>query len=99
MLDVAEISRETFQLKNGGGYINGVFIIDPSDAGKESIEKGSARDNQQKHASMPTRSLLVVIRQSQWMLPLIYTHIWMSAAFAIVQPFFPPLVGAFLIPT
>ncbi|XP_075553159.1 MFS-type transporter SLC18B1-like isoform X1 [Dermacentor variabilis] len=94
MLDVAEVSRQTFQLKNGGGYINGVFIIDPSDSGKESIEKGSARDNQPKHASMPTRSLLVVIRQSQWMLPLIYTHIWMSAAFAIMQPFFPPLAAA-----
>ncbi|XP_037577563.1 MFS-type transporter SLC18B1-like [Dermacentor silvarum] len=90
MLEVAEISRQTSPLRNGDGYINSAFIIDPSDAGK----KGSAGDNQQKHASVPTSSLLSVIRQSRWMLPLIYTHIWMSAAFSIMQPFFPPLAAA-----
>ncbi|KAL1419307.1 hypothetical protein MTO96_005391 [Rhipicephalus appendiculatus] len=40
------------------------------------------------------RDVLSNIRQSRWMLPLVYTHIWLSAAFSLMQPYFPPLAGA-----
>uniref|UniRef100_A0A224YS18 Protein containing MFS 1 domain n=1 Tax=Rhipicephalus zambeziensis TaxID=60191 RepID=A0A224YS18_9ACAR len=94
MREVAEISRRMSGSKNASGYINGAFFIDPSDEGKKEIENCSADDNTEKEASVASKGVLAVIRQSRWMLPLIYTHIWMSASFSIMQPYFPPLAAA-----
>lgn len=80
--------------KNAPGYINRAFIIDPSDEGKKDIENCSADDDKEKEASAAPKGVLAIIRQSRWMLPLVYTHIWMSASFSIMQPYFPPLAAA-----
>ncbi|XP_049272616.1 uncharacterized protein LOC119397681 [Rhipicephalus sanguineus] len=94
MLEVAEISRRMSGSKNAPGYINRAFIIDPSDEGKKDIENCSADDDKEKEASAAPKGVLAIIRQSRWMLPLVYTHIWMSASFSIMQPYFPPLAAA-----
>lgn len=80
--------------KNAPGYINRAFIIDASDEGKKDIENCSADDDKEKEASAAPKGVLAIIRQSRWMLPLVYTHIWMSASFSIMQPYFPPLAAA-----
>lgn len=94
MLEVAEISRRMSGSKNAPGYINRAFIIDASDEGKKDIENCSADDDKEKEASAAPKGVLAIIRQSRWMLPLVYTHIWMSASFSIMQPYFPPLAAA-----
>ncbi|KAL3245065.1 hypothetical protein MRX96_018211 [Rhipicephalus microplus] len=94
MREVAEISQRISGPKNSTGYINGAFFADPSDEGQKDVPNYSADDNKQKEASVAPKGVLAVIRQSRWMLPLIYTHIWMSASFSIIQPYFPPLAAA-----
>ncbi|XP_077487369.1 uncharacterized protein LOC144098527 isoform X3 [Amblyomma americanum] len=38
------------------------------------------------------------LRSNLWVLPLTFTHIWMSAGHSLLQPFFPPLAAAKGIP-
>lgn len=37
--------------------------------------------------------LLAKLRRQAWLLPLIHTHFWASAAFTLMQPFYPSLVS------
>ncbi|KAH7938079.1 hypothetical protein HPB49_019685 [Dermacentor silvarum] len=91
MPDTAEIAKQASELKSGHVYTNGAFAIDPLDIGKNVFEKPGPDYVESSHASTATKSVLTVIRQSRWMLPLVYTHIWLSAAFSLMQPYFPPL--------
>ncbi|XP_075553164.1 MFS-type transporter SLC18B1-like isoform X1 [Dermacentor variabilis] len=91
MPDTVEIAKEAPESKSEHVYTNGAFAFDPLHIGNNVLEKPGPDNIESSHASMPTKSALTVIRQSRWMLPLVYTHIWLSAAFSLMQPYFPPL--------
>lgn len=99
MPDTVEIVKEASESKSEHVYINGAFAFDPLHIGNNVFEKPGPVHIESSHASMPTKSVLTVIRQSRWMLPLVYTHIWLSAAFSLMQPYFPPLVSIILMKT
>lgn len=76
-------------------YINVAFIPDNKPVSKDS-EKVKPESWQPKQPT-PVASkngVLAVVRRSRWMIPLIYTHIWLSAAFSLMQPFFPQLAAS-----
>lgn len=39
------------------------------------------------------RSYFSWLAKNAWLLPLVHTEFWISAAFALIQPFFPVLVS------
>ncbi|KAM7308407.1 multi-drug resistance efflux pump PmrA homolog isoform X1 [Ixodes scapularis] len=50
-----------------------------------------------KHGSTkkePEKSWLSKIRQFAWLLPFLYNHFWIAAAFSLIQPFFPKLASS-----
>ncbi|XP_075750935.1 uncharacterized protein LOC119175036 isoform X1 [Rhipicephalus microplus] len=94
MSDGVEIVKQASKSRSLHFYANGAFSVDALDIEKNATETCGPDDLESHHATTPTKSVLSIIRQSRWMMPLVYTHIWLSAAFSLMQPYFPPLADA-----
>ncbi|XP_077487353.1 MFS-type transporter SLC18B1-like isoform X1 [Amblyomma americanum] len=62
---------------------------DPSGEGGLGADGKSALGGAEKRVRNP--SLLDRLRQYIWLVPLIHTHFWVSAAFSLMQPYYPRL--------
>lgn len=91
-----EAVTNTSNSSHGSKYfVNRAFIPDEQVASKDSekVKPESWQPTQPAPVSSKNGVLAVVLR-SRWMIPLIYTQIWMSASFSLMQPFFPPLASS-----
>lgn len=99
-----ESEKEVRDLINAA-FSNEAFVVvktHASDTHSKELQREST-SNQGKHYqqvqtpvalhSSGDKRLLAKLRRQAWLLPLIYTHFWASAAFTLMQPFFPPLVS------
>lgn len=76
-------------------YINVAFIPDKLALSKDGDkEKPESWQPKQPAPAASKNGVLAVVRRSRWMITLIYTHIWISAAFSLMQPFFPQLASS-----
>lgn len=67
----------------------------PGEEGQPCKPGGGAPACGEKRTATPRHtSLLARLRQHVWLIPLIHTHFWVSAAFSLMQPYYPRLAAA-----
>lgn len=85
-----------------------VFYADATEKGEPSNadcnvwcvgQESAAPGNELRGKSvLPAKKSLHWLRSNLWVLPLTFTHIWLSAGHSLLQPFFPPLAASKGIP-
>ncbi|XP_075553170.1 MFS-type transporter SLC18B1-like isoform X3 [Dermacentor variabilis] len=60
---------------------------------EEDAAAGSEKDSRGGENRLRDASVLSRLRQYTWLVPLIHTHFWVSAAFSLMQPYYPRLAA------